>query len=172
MAGFSELFQALMRLVVTLKNVGDALLLLFASGWMFIVWVVFWILLVRWPDLNKHLRKGAWIAGGLLVFLVCLVWGLLSNKAITIEGYTFSPVAVQFVWGIFAVSLAFLCGKIQSQNNAAPPEIEIAGPPEDAGGSAGHGHGTHGGHSHGHDAHAPASHTGHGHAAAGHHGHH
>lgn len=120
-------------------------------------WVVFWLFLVRWPDLRAQLRQGAWAGFVLLYFLISLVWGLTSDPYWSYFGLTLPSVLEKSILTLVLFLIAFLCGRLQDIWQWTPPEIEIPGPPDGVPAAAGHGHGGHGhddhGHGHGDDSH-------------------
>lgn len=132
---------------------------LFAQYWALILWVVFWLFLVRWPDLRPQLRTGGWAGFLLLYFIVSLVWGLTTEAYWSYFGVTLPSVLEKSLLAAVWVGLAFLCGWLQDLWHQSPQEIEILGPPDGLPAVAGHGghggghddHHGHGGHGHGHE---------------------
>lgn len=116
--------------------------------WAIILWVVFWLFLVRWPDLRIPLRQGGWTAFVLLYFLCSLTWGLTTDPYWSYFGVTLTSILEKSLLALFWVGIAFLCGWLQDTWRVAPPEVEIAGPPDAAPAGAGHGHGHGNGHDH------------------------
>lgn len=147
--------NALHQLVLAAGDLGSALLHLFLAAfslvyavWPPLLWVLFFLFVVRWPDFREQLRKGAWVPFALLVVIVSLTWGLMSEPY-----YIAVPSILEkfVIMGLF-VAIAFLCGHLQDRLGLTPAEAEYSGPPEPVGGAAHGAHGGHGGH------HAPSGH--------------
>jgi hypothetical protein len=145
------LVNALGQVAVSLWQLVAALVELLAPHWPLVVWVVYFLFFVRWPDLRAQLRAGAWTAVVLLSLLVALVWGWCSAPSLTVSGWVVPSVLEKSGYVVIYLTLAFICGAAQDACKLTPPDVEISGPPE--GPIGGHGHDEHG-HGHSHGAHA------------------
>ena len=127
------LIEALGQLAVACATLAKAILVLLSSHWALFIWIAFFLWIVRWPDLRAQLRQGAWVPAFLVYFISALVWGLCSESVYSFGTWSWPSVLEKFVVAAAWVVVAFLCGALQDHLGWAPPEQEIAGPPEDAG---------------------------------------
>lgn len=150
MTEIQTIIDALWQILKACGTILNAAGASFASHWVLVLWIAFWVWCVRWTDLRAWLRQGAWAAFAVLSVFVGIVWGICSEPTWQFGlPSIIEKVALVGLW----IGLAFICGKLQTQWNCEPQAIEIAGPPEGAAAGHGHGHDDHGHGGHGHDSH-------------------
>lgn len=164
MSELQQLGLAIADLALALVALLHALLNAAVSLWMPLTFIVLCLWGIRWEDVKAQMQRGAWVGAVLLLFLIGLVWGLCSTPHWEIEGMVIPSIIEKLTLTALWCILAFGCAKLQELYHLAPPELEIAGPPE--GDDQGHGHGGHGGHGghdigHAHDGHDNHAHAGH-----------
>lgn len=151
MSGLQSLVESLGELAVAVSRVGEAAFVVAANHWVAVAWIVFFLFVIRWPDVRATLRQGAWPAVFWLYFLISFTWGLCTEPSLLPYeeslGATGASLVEKFVLAALWLGVAFACGALQDHWRLAPAEVEIAGPPE---GPAGGGHGGHGHDAHGH----------------------
>lgn len=153
-------FDALFQLAAAVGNLLAALLGLFPTIAGPVLWIAFFLFVVRWPDLRAQLRQGGWAAAALLYALSVVVWGLCSKPAFgeVFRGVDppWNNILEKALLGGFWVAVAFVCGALQDYLGAAPSEVEIPGPPDGvprepgSGATSSHGHGHAAAHAHDH----------------------
>ena len=128
MQAWQDWWQALGSFGAGLLDLLLATAHLVGNYWVAIVFVLFWLVLVRWEDLHARLNQGAWIAFLLLFLLVGLVWGVATEPTL---GNVPSLIEKLLVM-MGAASLTLLLGRLQRQWTWQPASVTIAGPPEEA----------------------------------------
>jgi hypothetical protein len=94
-----------------------------------VVWVVVWLLAVKWQTLGPILRRGGWAPAVLLLIVAALVWSQLTPEA---DPWVIVPPLPRFWWQLGVMVelalLALFCGWLQQVFRWAPPEIDLTPP--------------------------------------------
>jgi len=101
-----------------------------AGGWVvpvwscaiILVWMLYWTLLIRWPDLWDELKRGAWVYVVMLWAMGSLTWGISSGAIIKLGRYALPSIPEKFAVMSALVGLAYLCGHIQRLLNESISE--------------------------------------------------
>ena len=128
------LLEKSVNLFVALNELIAVLVVSLINHWIILVWLAFWLFIVRWPDVRAQLERGAWAAAVLLYVLVSLVWGVSTQPSMLPSLAGLEPIwasvlekfFLSFIWAL----VALCCGHLQDHWRLTPPPVEIPLPPE------------------------------------------
>lgn len=147
MGDFQTLVRSAGETLAGLWSLIQSLAAIVGSHWVFVLWIVFWTFLVRWPDFRRWLSNGAWAPLLLIYIAVSFTWAVNSGPTLNINGLPLGSLGEKLFIGAVWIAFALLCGRVQDILGVAPPEKEIAGPPDgvptEPGQTQSHGHGAH-----------------------------
>lgn len=111
-----DLFQSLINVFWSLRDVVVALVRVIVPWLPLLLWIAFWSLAVNWVKAFDVLRKGGYIGVLLLMFMAVIVWGAVAppiEGSHVLFGLTVSNYAGKFIYVTMLTCIALLCGSAQ-----------------------------------------------------------